>query len=194
MFIGFYNPSIILTFIGLFCTIIGIKFAICGKVGISLILLLASGICDTFDGTIASLIKRNEKEKKYGVELDSLVDIACFGIFPIIIAISLDYTSLLDILIYCFYIFCGVTRLAYFNVDKDNKSFFRGLPITMSSFILPIVMLLSKSEIIVVGTLLILGILFIIDFKIPKSSLKLKLLYLLLGIIIISLIILKLFI
>lgn len=193
MFIGFYNPSIILTFIGLFCSIVGIVFSFSGKINLALILLLVSGICDTFDGTIASLVKRNEKEKKYGVELDSLVDVLCFGMFPIIISISLGYKSILDIIIYCFYIFCGVTRLGYFNVDEDNKKFFRGLPITMSSFILPIVMLISRSHYIVVGTLFILGLLFIINFKIPKSDLKLKFLYLVIGLVIVLLIFIKFF-
>lgn len=193
MFIGFYNFSIVLTFIGLFCSVFGICFTIEENINMALILLLVSGICDTFDGTVASLVKRNEKEKKYGIELDSLVDILCFGIFPIIISIGLGFTSFMDKLIYCFYLFCGVTRLGFFNVDEDNKSFFRGLPITMSSFILPIITIFSKSHLFVVGTLLILGFLFIIDFKIPKSNLKLKFLYLLIGLLIIGLIIFKLF-
>lgn len=193
MFIGFYNPSIILTFVGLFFTIFGISSAVNGDINLALILLLLSGICDTFDGTVASFVKRNDKEKSYGVELDSLVDVLCFGLFPIIIAICMGYKSIIDIIVYCFYIFCGVTRLGYFNVSEDSKKFFRGLPITMSSFILPIVMLINRSHYVIIGTLFLLGLLFIINFKIPKSNLKLKFLYLLIGIIIGILIVFKLF-
>lgn len=193
MFIGFYNKSIILTFIGLFCSVFGMKFSIDGNYSVSLVFLLLSGICDTFDGTVANLVKRDEEEKKYGVELDSLVDLICFGVFPIIISIGLGYNSIFNMIVYCIFIFCGVTRLAFFNIDQENKKCFKGLPITMSSFILPIITLISTSEIVIMLTLLVLSFLFLFNFKIPKSDLKLKFLYLVIGVGIIGLVILKLF-
>ncbi len=192
MFIGFYNKSIILTFIGLFFTIFGINFSFNGNCSMALICLLFSGICDTFDGTIARLVNRNDKEKEYGVELDSLVDVICFGVFPIIIAICLGFNSTLDMVIYCIYMFCGVTRLAYFNVDLENKKHFKGLPITMSSFIIPIILLISDCEVVVMMTFLVLAFLFVFNLKIPKSDLKMKFLYLLIGILIIVLILSRL--
>ena len=134
MFIGYYNKSIILTFIGLFCSILGINFCLNGNVYVASILMILSGVCDCFDGYIASLVKRNEKEKLYGIQLDSLVDVCCFGLFPIILAVSLGYNHIYNICIYFIYIFCGVTRLAYFNVADDNKKCFRGVPITTVSF------------------------------------------------------------
>jgi CDP-diacylglycerol--serine O-phosphatidyltransferase len=191
MFIGYYNKSIILTFIGLLFTIIGIKYSIDANYFVASICLLLSGICDTFDGTVASLVKRNEKEKEYGVQLDSLVDVICFGIYPIIISMNLGYNSLINIIIYFIFIFCGVTRLAYFNVDSENKKYFKGLPITMSSFIIPIALFISSNEIFLMSIFLITSILYIIKFKIPKSDLKLKFLYLFISIIIILLILSK---
>ena len=191
MIIGYYNKSIILTFIGLFSTIFGIKFAINEDVYLSLVCLLISGICDTFDGTIARCVKRNNKEKEYGVQLDSLVDVVCFGLFPIIICYSLGYKTFFNILIYCIYIFCGVTRLAYFNVDAENDKYFKGLPITMSSFILAIIILITTNQLVVMLSLLLLSVLFIVNIKIPKSSFKLKLVYLFIGLLIVGLLISK---
>ncbi len=191
MFVGYYNKSIILTFIGLFCTILGLKFSFDNNYVMALVFLLLSGLCDTFDGTVASLVKRNKEEKLYGIQLDSLVDIICFGLFPIIICFNLGYNSFYNIIVYFIFLFCGVSRLAYFNVDKDNQKYFRGLPITMSSFILSLVMLITIKEIFVMISLLILSFLFIFNFKIPKSSLSIKILYLIIGLLIIGLLFTK---
>lgn len=185
MFIGYYNKSIILTFIGLFFSIFGINFCLNGDIEIALILMIISGIFDCFDGYVASLVKRNDKEKLYGVELDSLVDTVCFGVFPIIVGIALGYNKIYNIIVYCIYLFSGITRLGYFNVDDDNKKCFKGLPITTISFILPFILFITKNEIILMSSYLILSFLFLFNFKINKVSLKGKKRILLLGIILI---------
>ena len=104
MFIGIYNKSIILTFIGLFCCVIGVSFCFERNILISSILLVIAGICDCFDGYVASKVKRTTKEKQYGVELDSLVDAVCFGMYPIVISVSLGYTSIINMIIYCIFL------------------------------------------------------------------------------------------
>ena len=191
MFIGIYNKSIILTFIGLFCCVIGISFCFEGNILISSILLVIAGICDCFDGYVASKVKRTAKEKQYGIELDSLVDAVCFGMYPIVIATSLGYTSIINMIIYCIYIFCGITRLGYFKVDEENTKHFKGLPITTMSFILPIILIFTQSEIVLMITFLLVAILFITNIKINKVDLKTKKLFLLTAIIIIALLILS---
>ena len=191
MFIGIYNKSIILTFIGIFCCVIGVSFCFEGNVLISSILLVIAGICDCFDGYVASLVKRTDKEKQYGIELDSLVDAVCFGMYPIIISASLGYTSIINMIIYCIYIFCGITRLGYFNVDEENTKHFKGLPITTISFILPIILIFTQSEIVLMITFLSVAILFVTNIKINKVDLKTKKLFLLTAIIIIALLILN---
>lgn len=192
MFIGYYNKSIILTFIGLFCSIFGINFCLKGDIEVALILMIISGICDCFDGYVASLVKRNEKEKLYGVELDSLVDTVCFGCFPVILGIGLGYNKIYNIIVYCIYLFSGITRLGYFNVDDDNKKCFKGLPITTVSFILPFVVFITRNEFVLMGSYLVLSFLFLYNFKINKVSLKGKKRILLLGVILIIIILFKL--
>lgn len=183
MFIGFYNRSIILTFIGLFSSIIGMNLCFLGKTEYATICLLISGICDCFDGYLASLVKRNKKEKEYGVQLDSLVDVVCFGIFPIVILYSLGYNKIYHLAIYCLYIFTGVTRLAYFNVDEEHHDHFKGLPITTISYLLPMILLMTKNEIVLMMTMVIVASLFIINFKVKKATLRKKEFYLVLGLI-----------
>ena len=177
MFIGFYNKSIILTFIGLFCSIFGMYFCLNNNINIALILFLISGICDSFDGYIASLIKRTKDEKKYGIQLDSLVDVVCFGVFPIIISLSFGYNNYYNLIIYCIYIFCWITRLAYFNIDEQQKENFRGVPITTASFAFPILLFFTTNEIILMTAFIILSLLFILNIKVKKFNLKERKLY-----------------
>jgi len=182
MFIGFYNKSIILTFMGLFFTVLGIKFSFEGELYYALVLMVLSGICDCFDGYVASLVKRNEKEKLYGVELDSLVDTVCFGVFPILLGISLGYTSYSNIVVYFIYLFAGITRLGYFNVDDDNKKCFKGVPITTISFVLPLVLAFTTNQVIIMTTYLIFSFLFLFKIEIKKVSLMGKKIILIIGI------------
>lgn len=189
MFIGYYNKSIILTFISLFLCIFGISMALDNNITVSIILLVICGICDCFDGYVASFVKRTDKEKQYGVELDSIVDIICYGVYPIIIAYSFGYNSIYNILIYFCYIFSSVTRLCYFNVDENNKNYFKGVPITTISFVLPVILAFTTNELFLMFTLLVFSILYLINIKINKLKIKHKWLMLLLGIILITLII-----
>lgn len=188
MFVGYYNLSIILTFLGLFCSIFGICFCISGNMSVSIMLLVISGICDCFDGYVASLVKRSDKEKLYGVQLDSLVDAICFGAFPIILSVSLGFNSYFNIIVYCIYIFCGITRLAYFNVDDDNNRIFKGVPITTVSFALPLLLTFMRTEIPLMIFFLVFSFLFLFKIEIRKINLKMKFMILILGILLLFLI------
>ena len=189
MFIGYYNKSIVLTFISLFITLVGIKFALDNEINYSLICLLISGVCDGFDGYVASKTKRTKNEKKYGIELDSLADVICFGLFPIIIAASLKYTSYINFIVYFIYCFCAVTRLAYFNIDTEQKDCFKGVPVTTASFIFPIILFFIHNEIVVMCLFLLIGLSFVTNFKIKKFTMKERIIYLAIIAIIISLMI-----
>lgn len=188
MFVGYYNRSIILTFLGLFCSVFGICFSLNDNFSIAIMLLVISGICDCFDGYVASLTKRDDKEKLYGVQLDSLVDVVSFGVFPIILSVSLGFDSYFNIFVYCIYLFCGITRLAYFNVDDDNKKVFKGIPITTVSFVLPLFLSFTKSEIPLMVLFLAFSFLFLFNIRIKKFNLKRKIFILIIGILLLFLI------
>ena len=90
--IGFYNYSVILTYIGLASAVFGITQVMDGRQALPFLCLLLSGICDLFDGKIARSMKnRTEHEKVFGIQIDSLCDLVCFGVFPAVIGYSYGF-------------------------------------------------------------------------------------------------------
>lgn len=89
---------------------------------------------DFLDGRVARL--RN-KSSLMGQELDSLADLISFGVAPASIAFAIGFQSTIDVLILSFFVLCGLSRLARFNVtvttipkDLNGKSkYFEGFPI-----------------------------------------------------------------
>lgn len=185
--IGKWNKSVILTHIGLSLAIIGIYLAISGhNIKYAIICLMFSGVCDAFDGTIARKCKRNQEEKKFGIELDSIVDAISFGAFPIVIYLSLGYNSIYYLPVYIIYGICGVTRLAYFNTMLENNKtvkYYCGFPITCISIFLPNIYLLSYVlnkeifSVVFILCLLIISILYVLNIKVPKPSVKVTILF-----------------
>ena len=148
MFIGFYGASVLLTYIGLAFSVTGMVLAFLGHIPAAVMCLILAGVCDMFDGTVARACKRSDLEKKFGIQIDSLVDTVSFGVFPIILGISMGFTSKLNILVYIIYGLAAVIRLAYFNVlteektvfnkkKKEKVSYYFGLPVTSIAIILP---------------------------------------------------------
>ena len=79
--IGFYNYSVILTYISLLSSVFGMTQAIHGRFKAAVFCLALSGLCDMFDGKIARSMKnRTEDEKSFGIQIDSLCDVVCFGV------------------------------------------------------------------------------------------------------------------
>ena len=79
-FIGFWNVSVILTYIEL-CIAIGcICMAADGYLWQPAVGLVLCGICDMFDGKIARATKRCEDAKVFGIQIDSLCDLVSFGV------------------------------------------------------------------------------------------------------------------
>ena len=181
--VGKWNKSVILSYVGLMFSLFGMFLCLKGfATKYALICFGFAGVCDMFDGTIARRCKRTKEEKAFGIELDSLIDVASFGVFPIIICMSMGLNTKFHFPIYALYIIFAVARLAYFNIslESDNKpvKYYQGLPVTMSSFFLPIVYLLSYVldkelfNLIYSIQMLIIACLFILKIKIPKPGLK----------------------
>ncbi len=182
--IGVYNYTVILTYLSLISSLVGIFLTINGEIEFALVCLAFSGLLDMFDGKVARRKKlRTEDEKSFGIQIDSLCDVVCFGAFPIILTYSIGMTSYLSISILCLYGLSGVIRLAHYNVIEakrqseltKQKKYYNGLPITSIAIILPISFLietlLQPSFLIIINlTMLICGILFIVDFKMPKPK------------------------
>ena len=79
--IGFYDYTVILTYISVISAVLGMVCAHRGSFGAAMLCLFLSGFCDAFDGTVARTKKnRTEDEKAFGIQLDSLCDVVSFGV------------------------------------------------------------------------------------------------------------------
>lgn len=121
--LGYYNYTVILTYIGLLSAVFGMMQALQQNPRVAVLCLMLCGLCDMFDGTIARTKKnRTEDEKSFGIQIDSLCDLVCFGIFPVVIGFSIGIKSLQGTLVMGFYALAAVIRLGYFNVQEINRT------------------------------------------------------------------------
>ena len=192
--IGFYNYTVILTYIGLVTTFFGITQAINGNFEVAIFCLIGSGFCDMFDGVIARSHKtRSESAKKFGIQIDSLCDVICFGAFPAIF--NYMYTvkgnpkyTLVATIISVLYVLGGVIRLAYFNVTEEERQqktseprkYYQGMPITSVAGFLPLLFTFRNRiaaaninfAVVLNVFCVILGLLFVLDIPVAKAHKK----------------------
>jgi len=123
-------------------------------------LLFLAFVCDVTDGYIA---RWRHTPSSFGRELDSLADIISFGLAPAIAGYSMGLRGGLDILFLVFFVGCGISRLARFNItavelaDEQGKvRYFEGLPIPSSLLLVLVLTLCFALEL--VGDHLLLGV------------------------------------
>ena len=184
--IGFYSYTVVLTYLGLASSAIGMILTFQGFAKYALFCLAFSGLCDMFDGKVARMKKnRTEDEKRFGIQIDSLCDVVCFGAFPMILCYSIGMRGPAGISILVFYLIAGVIRLEFFNVMEEKRQdetdearkYYQGLPITSIAIILPLFCTLRPllghrflSELHI--CILTVGLLFIINFPLRKPGWK----------------------
>lgn len=203
--LGFYNYTVYLTYVGLLSGVFGMYLAMAGRTKGAVICLLVCGLCDMFDGKIARTKKdRTDDEKRFGIQIDSLCDVVCFGVLPAVISFSLGCDTVWQIAVSCLFVLCGVIRLGYFNVTEEtrqkstseNRSMYAGLPITASAFLLPLLMcfssLLGKYISIAFSVLLaVMALCYISPLRIKKPGKKAGIVLLVAGAVILIYIIAK---
>lgn len=189
--LGYYNKSVILTYIGAAAAVAGMALTVSGNMKYAILCLIICGVADLFDGMIARHCKRSEAEKEFGIQIDSLTDMVSFALFPVIISYALGNTDWYHIIICAFYVIAAITRLGFFNVSTSTKTttkFYTGLPVTFASLIIVSAYIIGKlfsiTAIIIPVCLLITAVLFIIKIKIAKPR---GIAYLLLGLLAIAL-------
>lgn len=171
--LGVYDYTVVLTYVSLMVSIGGMMFAVNGHLHLGVMCLAISGLCDMFDGKIARTKKnRTEVEKRFGIQIDSLSDIVCFGVRGVI-----------GVAILMFYVLAGLIRLAWFNVMEEQRQeetaekreCYQGLPITSMAIALPLVVVLKpflgcEFMLALHVVMLVVGILFITNFKLKKPK------------------------
>lgn len=184
--LGVYNYTVLLTYIGMLTGLTGIGFAMGGRIPWALLCLLLAGLCDMFDGKIASTKKdRTPQEKRFGVQIDSLSDLICFGVLPGVTVYAAAHGALYAALAAGLYVLAALIRLAYFNVqaeagcaagEKVQKVYY-GLPVTSSALIFPTFLLLRHliCADIAIGyyaVMLLTALAFVCKFRMRKPTLR----------------------
>lgn len=185
--IGFYNYTVILTYIGLCSSIFGITQVVDKNYPVAFLCLLFSGVCDLFDGKIARTCKkRTDQEKVFGIQIDSLCDLVCFTVFPAVIGYSFGFNYGLGLISAMMIVLGGVIRLGFFNVMEEerqrstteNRKEYQGLPVTSVAIILPLLyigkeyMSASIFPYFFQGFMVLISILFVLNIKVKKPTLK----------------------
>ena len=132
----FTVPNII-TLCNLLCGCFSIVASlVVGDFTLALIFILASAVCDFFDGFTARLLKQYSD---IGVQLDSLADMVSFGVAPsaVMYTFACQAPTLFElndvvahIIVYVPFIMAAFSalRLAKFNIDETQHETFEGLP------------------------------------------------------------------
>jgi CDP-diacylglycerol--serine O-phosphatidyltransferase len=174
-----------LTTAGLYCGIVSIFKAIDGDFKWAAYFIILAQIFDVLDGTFAKLTKT---ASEFGKQLDSLADLASFGVAPAV----LIYTAYLyeanalglmggktGAVMAIIYVICAALRLARFNVyQSEIRDFFIGLPspaaaATVATFVLFTTYFeLHVAHWILTPLTLGLAYLMVSNFRYPKDVLK----------------------
>ena len=168
--IGFFDYTVILTYLSLISASCGIMVALSGggHPYVGSFFLLFCGLCDAFDGKVARTKKdRSQAERSFGVQIDSLSDLVAFGVLPAVIGNAMLRRSALMHIVYgtplqwpleigwaavlIVYILAAMIRLAYYNVTEEERQktedgvrkYYTGLPVTSAALIFPLILLLQ---------------------------------------------------
>ena len=193
--LGVYNYTVLLTYIGMLTGLTGIGFAMGGRIPWALLCLLLAGLCATFDGQIASTKKdRTPQEKRFGVQIDSLSDLICFGVLPGVTVYAAAHGALYAALAAGLYVLAALIRLAWFNVDEEERQdatggqreVYLGLPVTTAALFLPTVLGLARLlhgslSILGAALLVVMAAAFLTPFKLAKPRLPGMILMILAG-------------
>ena len=167
--IGVYDYTVIATYLSLLLGLGGLYSAAQNEPLDAMLCLMLAGLLDAFDGRIARTKKdRTEQEKRFGIQIDSLNDLVCFGVLPAAIGWSMDCDRLWFLATMSFFALCALIRLAYFNVTEEerqgrtseNRAYYLGVPVTASAVL-----------VYALG-LFLLGVLYITPLHVKKPQLR----------------------
>jgi CDP-diacylglycerol--serine O-phosphatidyltransferase len=106
---------------------------------VAFLLLFAALCCDIMDGYWS---RKSGRHSVLGADLDSLSDVVSFGVAPAVLGFTLGLRGAWDIVILVYFVVCGISRLARFNVtaaalsgESGKVKYFEGTPIPTSILI-----------------------------------------------------------
>lgn len=148
-----------------------------------------------FDGKVAKLKKdRTPQECRFGIQIDSLSDMVCFGLLPPMIAFSSGLRSALHIAVYSCFSLAALIRLAYFNVTEEERQqhtterrkTYEGLPVTSTALIVPLLFCFRNDfghawSAVATTLYALIAVAFITKFRLKKPQMGAMLLFVAFG-------------
>ena len=193
--LGYYNYTVVLTYVGMLTAFVGILMVLNREFTAAIVCLLISGLCDMFDGKVAATKKRDDNEKCFGIQIDSLSDLVSFGIFPALFIYVFSDKTFVAGFIASFYVLSALIRLAYFNVleaerqkhTTELRKVYLGLPVTTIALLLPAVhitydLCIFKNKLVYLVLLIFVMVGFVSPFEIKKPNIIGKIGMILLGV------------
>jgi CDP-diacylglycerol--serine O-phosphatidyltransferase len=109
-------------------------------------------VFDVLDGYVAR--RNRQRQSLLGADLDSLADIVSFGVAPAVLGYTLGLRGLWDTVFLSYFVCCGISRLARFNVtsaaltnaETGKVRYFEGLPIPTSVLLVMLMAVLFQFE------------------------------------------------
>jgi CDP-diacylglycerol--serine O-phosphatidyltransferase len=141
---GFLGAGAVLSFMR-FCIDLRVSFFWLGAALLPLALIM-----DALDGRIA---RRRGIPSPLGQELDSLADVVSFGVAPAAMAFAAGMRGGWDALFLIYFVGCGISRLARYNVTASALSgptgkvtHFEGFPIPTSLLLVALLSALARLD------------------------------------------------
>ena len=114
------------------------------RIWLAFVLPFLALVCDVLDGYVARLNRK--RQSAIGADLDSLSDVISFGVAPAVLGYTLGLRGGWDVLVLTYFVACGVSRLARFNVTAaaladtatGKVKYFEGTPIPTSIVIVAV--------------------------------------------------------
>ncbi len=168
----------ICSLVGLLCAVIGIYLAIEGSFPAAIISILWAVLFDWYDGIIARKLKGRTKEQGvFGGQLDSMIDIVSFGVFPAVFLLSYGNFNIWYIPGAFIIIAACAIRLSYYNIyGLIDSNTYKGLSVDNNGIVLAFVFLFERFieqtifSILMYAVLLILATLNLSSIPTPKFS------------------------
>ena len=105
-------------------------------------------VFDVLDGRVA---RWRHVASPLGREMDSLADVISFGVAPACLAFAVGMTTFIDQLALLYFVACGISRLARYNITAETMSedtgkvtHFEGTPIPTSVLLVVLLVALAK--------------------------------------------------
>jgi len=112
----------------------------------AMVLLPVALVLDFADGRVA---RWRHRKSSLGADLDSLADTISFGLAPAALGFAVGLRGALDVAVLVYFVCCGISRLARFNVtaealadDSGKVKYFEGTPIPSSVLLVGLIAVL----------------------------------------------------